>query len=86
MAELSQTRSMTATLSKNGLLAIPEQARIRHKRNAGTEFTVITRSNGEIILRRSKTPRRHATFAKGLRALSGLDLSPERRAARAVEL
>jgi AbrB family looped-hinge helix DNA binding protein len=77
---------MTTTLSVKGQLVIPQAVRARHKLRAGTDFTVITRSNGEIILRPVKARRHHATLAENLLALSGLSITPERRAARDVAL
>ncbi len=77
---------MTTTLSVKGQLVIPQQVRASHKLKAGTDFTVITRSNGDILLRPVKARRRHATLADNLLALSGLKFDPERALARDIEL
>jgi len=77
---------MTTTLSVKGQIVIPQPVRASHKLKAGTDFTVITRSNGDILLRPVKTQRRHATLADNLLALSGLELDPERVPARDVDL
>jgi hypothetical protein len=60
--------------------------RARNELKAGAKFIVITRTNGDIILRPVKARRRHATLADNLLALSGLQLNPERARARDVEL
>lgn len=77
---------MTTTLSVKGQVVIPQRVRASLKLKAGTDFTVITRSNGEIILRPIKAQRRHATLAHNLLALSGLKLDPERAPARDLDL
>ena len=77
---------MTTTLSVKGQLVIPQQVRASHKLKAGTDFTVITRSNGDILLRPVKARRRHTTLADNLLALSGLKFDPERASARDLDL
>jgi AbrB family looped-hinge helix DNA binding protein len=77
---------MTTTLSVKGQLVIPQPVRERQKLRAGTDFTVISRSNGDILLRPVKPRRHHATLADNLLALSGLDLQPERGPARNLAL
>ena len=77
---------MTTTLSVKGQLVIPQQVRASQHLKPGTDFTVITRSNGDILLRPVKTRRRHETLADNLLALSGLKLNPERAPARDIEL
>src|SRR5687768_12320824 len=81
-----ESERMTATLSAKGHLVIPQQVRASHQLKAGTDFTVITRKNGDILLRPVKTRRHHATLAENLLALSGLKLDPERASARDIEL
>ncbi len=59
---------MTTTLSVKGQIVIPQPVRASHKLKAGTDFTVVTRSNGDILLRPVKTQRRYATLADNLLA------------------
>jgi AbrB family looped-hinge helix DNA binding protein len=75
---------MITTLSAKGQIVIPQAVRARHKLKPGTDFTVITRCNGEIILRPVKASRRHASLAENLLALSGVILEPERAPAREI--
>ena len=77
---------MTTTLSVKGQLVIPHQVRATHRLKAGTDFTVLSRSNGDILLRPVKRQRRHETLADNLLALSGLELHPERAGARDLDL
>jgi AbrB family looped-hinge helix DNA binding protein len=77
---------VTTTLSVKGQLVIPQRVRARNKLKAGADFTVITRTNGDIVLRPVKARRRHATLADNLLALSGLEFDPERARARDLEL
>ena len=77
---------MTTTLSVKGQLVIPQRVRASQKLKPGTDFTVLTRSNGDILLRPVKTKRHHLTLADNLLALSGLKLDPEREPARDLHL
>lgn len=77
---------MTTTLSAKGQIVIPQRVRADHKLKPGTDFTVLTRVNGDILLRPIKSARRHATLADNLLALSGMDLEPERAKSRELEL
>ena len=77
---------MTTTLSVKGQIVIPQRVRASHKLKAGADFTVITRSNGDILLRPVKTQRRHRTLADNLLALSGLEVETERASARNLHL
>jgi len=76
---------MTTTLSVKGQLVIPEPVRSRHRLEPGTDFTVISRANGEILLRPVKRRKRHPSLADNLLALSGLAINPERAPARDLE-
>ncbi len=77
---------MTTTLSVKGQVVIPQPVRVRQKLKAGTDFTVLTRSNGDILLKPVKARRHYATLTENLLALSGLPLHPERVTARDIEL
>ena len=68
---------MTTTLSVKGQIVIPQRVRANQNLKAGTDFNVITRSNGDILLRPVKTRRRHPTLADNLLALSGLKLDAD---------
>lgn len=72
---------MTKALSVKG----QQPVRDRKKLKAGTDFTVITRSKGDIVLRPVRARRRHPTLASNLLALSGIDLDAERAPAREVK-
>ena len=65
---------------------IPQPVRASQKLKAGADFTVITRSNGDILLRPVKARRRHATLLDNLLALSGVEVKPEKVSAREIEL
>lgn len=77
---------MTTTLSVKGQIVIPQRIRTNHKLKAGADFTVITRSNGDILLRPVRTRRRHQTLADNLLALSGLEIRGEQAVARDLPL
>ena len=77
---------MTTTLSVNGEVLIPQRVRRSLKLKAGADFTVIARSNGDILLRPVQAPRRHRTLADNLLALSGLKLQIEQGAVRETPL
>src|SRR5437867_3755955 len=57
-----------------------------HKLRAGTDFTVITRRNGDILMRPAKSRRHHATLAENLLALTVLNLEPGRAPPRNLDL
>ena len=77
---------MTTTLSVKGQIVIPQPIRAGQKLKPGADFTVITCSDGDIVLRPVKSKRRHATLADNLLALSGLELDPGRATARDLDL
>jgi AbrB family looped-hinge helix DNA binding protein len=77
---------MTTTLSVKGQVVIPQPLRATHKLRPGTDFTILTRSNGDIILRPVKGRRRHPTLADNLLALSGLPIVTERNTSRDLDL
>ena len=77
---------MTTTLSVKGQVVIPQPLRVIQKLRPGTDFTILTRSNGDIILRPVKGRRHHPTLADNLLALSGLPIDPEQTSSRDLEL
>ena len=77
---------MKTTLSVKGQIIIPQRLRASYKLKPGTDFTIITRSNGDIILRPVTARRRHVSLADNLLALSSLKVDPERGSARDLHL
>ena len=77
---------MTTTLSVKGQIVIPQPIRVSNNLKPGTDFTILTCTNGDIVLRPIKLQRRHATLADNLLAFSGLELAPERAPARDLDL
>jgi AbrB family looped-hinge helix DNA binding protein len=69
-----------------GQLVIPQAVRESHNLKTGTDFIILTRSNGDIILRPVKAHRRHKTFADNLMALSGLPVVAETSTSRDLDL
>jgi bifunctional DNA-binding transcriptional regulator/antitoxin component of YhaV-PrlF toxin-antitoxin module len=67
-------------------VVIPQPLRATHRLRPGTDFIILTRSNGDIILRPVKGRRHHSTLADNLLALSGLPIKSERTVARDLEL
>ena len=77
---------MTTTMSVKGQIVIPQNIREGQRLRPGTDFTIITRTNGDIVLRPVKRRRHHPNLAENLLALSGLQLDAEKAAARDLEL
>ncbi len=77
---------MTTTLSVKGQIVIPQRVRTSQRLKPGADFTVITRSNGDILLRPVKPQRRHRTLADNLLALSGLEIQAEQTSSRDLHL
>lgn len=77
---------MTTTLSVKGQVVIPQAVRQEQKLKTGTDFVVLTRSNGDIVLRPIKPKKRHQSLAENLLALSGLPIGTEKQTARDIEL
>ena len=63
---------MTTTISSKGQLVIPSGVRERLEIRAGDDFLLLELANGDILLRRSRPPRR--SLAWHLRRLRGLEL------------
>jgi AbrB family looped-hinge helix DNA binding protein len=67
---------MTTTLSSKGQVVIPLPVRQRQKLRAGDDLFLFELSNGDIILRRARAPKK--SLAWHLRRLRGLRI-PRRR-------
>ncbi|HEV2695053.1 MAG TPA: AbrB/MazE/SpoVT family DNA-binding domain-containing protein [Verrucomicrobiae bacterium] len=63
---------MTTTISSKGQVVIPQPVRERHKLRAGDDLLLFELSNGDIVLRRARTPKK--SLAWHLRQLQGLKL------------
>jgi AbrB family looped-hinge helix DNA binding protein len=63
---------MTTTISSKGQVVIPRQVRERQEIRAGDDFLLFELSNGDILLRRSRPPKR--SLAWHLRQMRGLEL------------
>jgi AbrB family looped-hinge helix DNA binding protein len=77
---------MTTTLSVKGQVVIPQPVRASQKLKSGMDFIILTRSNGDIILRPVKPTKRYQTLTDNLLALSGLPVSAEKNCARDLEM
>jgi AbrB family looped-hinge helix DNA binding protein len=81
---------MTTTISSKGQVVIPQAVRERHQLQPGDNLLLIELSNGDIILRRARPPKKSLVWH--LRRLHGLKLqrksddfiAPARRAFRRV--
>jgi AbrB family looped-hinge helix DNA binding protein len=67
---------MTTTISSKGQVVIPQPVRDRHQLKAGDELQLFELSNGDIVLRRVRTPKKSLVWH--LRQLRGLDLKRNR--------
>jgi AbrB family looped-hinge helix DNA binding protein len=73
---------VTTTISSKGQVVIPRQVRVRQEIQPGDDFLLFELSNGDILLRRSRPPRK--SLAWHLRRLKGLDLKRKREQVREV--
>jgi AbrB family looped-hinge helix DNA binding protein len=67
---------VTTTISSKGQVVIPLPVRQRHKRQAGDDLLLFELSNGDIVLRRVRAPKKSLVWH--LRRLRGLRI-PRRR-------
>jgi AbrB family looped-hinge helix DNA binding protein len=74
---------MTTTISSKGQMVIPSQVRERLEIRAGDDFLVLELANGDILLRRSRPPRR--SLAWHLRRMRGLELERDCERVREVD-
>jgi AbrB family looped-hinge helix DNA binding protein len=73
---------VTTTISSKGQVVIPRPVRERHKLRAGDDLLLLELSNGDILLRHARKPRR--SLAWHLKRLHGLDLKRNRERVREV--
>ena len=73
---------MMTTISSKGQVVIPLPVRERQKLRAGDDFQLFELSNGDIILRRVRAPKKSLVWH--LRQLRGLDLKRSRETIREV--
>ena len=73
---------MTTTISSKGQVVIPQPVRERHKLKAGDELQLFELSNGDIVLRRARAPKKSLVWH--LRRLHGLDLERKPEPVREV--
>jgi len=70
------------TISSKGQVVIPRPIRERHEFRAGDEFLLFELSNGDIMLRRVRPPKK--SLAWHFRRLHGLTLDRKREPVREV--
>jgi AbrB family looped-hinge helix DNA binding protein len=73
---------VTTRISSKGQVVIPRQVRVRQEIQPGDDFLLFELSNGDILLRRSRPPRK--SLAWHLRQLRGLNLKRKREQVREV--
>jgi len=80
-ANVGPSCRMTATISSKGQMVIPRQVRERLEIRPGDDFLLLELSNGDLLLRRSRPPRR--SLAWHMRRMRGVglerNLDPVRR-------
>jgi AbrB family looped-hinge helix DNA binding protein len=73
---------VTTTISSKGQVVIPRPVRERHKIRAGDDFLLFELSNGDILLRHARAPKK--SLAWHLRRLQGLAIERNREGVREV--
>ena len=73
---------MTTTISSKGQVVIPQPVRERHKLRAGDDLLLFELSNGDIVLRRARAPKKSLVWH--LRRLHGLRLGRKPESIREV--
>jgi AbrB family looped-hinge helix DNA binding protein len=73
---------MTTTISSKGQVVIPQPVRERHQLRAGDDLLLFELSNGDIVLRRARAPKKSLVWH--LRRLQGLRLERPRELVREV--
>jgi AbrB family looped-hinge helix DNA binding protein len=73
---------VTTTISSRGQVVIPRPVRERHNFRAGDDFLLFELSNGDLMLRRVRPPKK--PLAWHLRRLRGLSLERRREPVREI--
>jgi AbrB family looped-hinge helix DNA binding protein len=73
---------MTTTISSKGQVVIPQSVRERHQLRAGDDLLLFELSNGDLVLRRARAPKK--SLAWHLRRLHGLRLERQAEPVREV--
>jgi len=73
---------MTTTISSKGQVVIPRPIRERQEIRAGDDFFLFELSNGDILLRRSRPPKK--SLAWHLRRLQGIEMERRHEPVREV--
>jgi AbrB family looped-hinge helix DNA binding protein len=74
---------VTTTISSKGQLVIPRPVRERHKFRAGDDFLLFELSNGDILLRRIRRPKK--SLAWHMRRLQGVKIEHNRELVREID-
>ena len=75
--------NVTTTISSKGQVVIPRPVRERQKIRPGDDFLLFELSNGDILLRRARAPRKSLVWH--LRRLQGLQIHRNKESLREVE-
>jgi AbrB family looped-hinge helix DNA binding protein len=73
---------VTTTISSKGQVVIPRPIRERHHFRAGDDFQLFELSNGDIVLRRARAPKKSLVWH--LRRLRGLRIDRKHESIREV--
>ncbi len=73
---------MTTTISSKGQVVIPRPVRERHKIRPGDDFLLFELSNGDLLLRHTRAPKKSLVWH--LRRLQGLRVERNREPVREV--
>ncbi len=73
---------MTTTISSKGQVVIPQPVRERHKLRAGDDLLLFELSNGDIVLRHARKPKKSLVWH--LRQLRGLKIPRPQETVREV--
>lgn len=82
-ANVRQSYGVTTTISSKGQLVIPRPVRERHKFRPGDDFLLFELSNGDILLRRIRRPKK--SLAWHMRRLQGVKIEHNREPVRELD-